>query len=116
MWGGKGGCTTAADCSDGFSCTIDVCTAGVCSHAVGPNSGATACPAGDFCLLDKGCIAGTVCATTAQCVTALGGDACKANITCDAATSVCTYTTLDKDGDGHPPITVSALRRRRPDG
>jgi hypothetical protein len=43
------------------------------------------------------------CATDDQCVAKFGGDACKANIKCDPATSVCTYNTLDKDGDGHPP-------------
>jgi hypothetical protein len=102
--GGSGGCSAAADCDDGFSCTIDTCTAGTCAHHIGPNSGATACPAGTFCKLGAGCVQGDVCATTDQCVQKLGGDACKANIFCDPATSVCMYATLDKDGDGHPPV------------
>jgi hypothetical protein len=54
--------------------------------------------------VNKGCAPGIVCATTAQCEAKLGDDACKVNITCDAATAICTYKTLDKDGDGHPPI------------
>ncbi len=31
------------------------------------------------------------------------GDACKTNIVCDAATSLCTFDPLDADVDGHPP-------------
>jgi hypothetical protein len=45
-----------------------------------------------------------VCADTPQCVAKLGGDACKVDIACDPKTSVCTWRTLDKDGDGHPPL------------
>jgi hypothetical protein len=101
--GGAGGCKSAADCDDGFSCTVDTCTAGVCSHSVGPNSGATACPAGKFCEVHSGCIPGMACAGTAQCVQSLGSDPCKTNLACDPALSICTYQILDKDGDGHPP-------------
>jgi hypothetical protein len=53
--------------------------------------------------VQNGCAPGIPCATTDQCVAKLGDDACKANITCDPATSVCMYKTLDKDSDGHPP-------------
>jgi hypothetical protein len=49
-------------------------------------------------------VPGIICATTEQCVQKLGDDACKANITCDPADALCKYQTLDKDGDGHPPI------------
>ncbi len=98
------GCMTAADCNDGFSCTIDVCTDGLCSHSAGPNAGTTACPAGSFCEVHTGCVPGAVCATTDQCVQKLGDDVCKTHIVCDAATSICTYQILDKDSDGHPPV------------
>jgi len=105
--GGTTGCKTAADCDDSFSCTIDVCTDGVCSHSPGPNAGATACAAGSFCEVHTGCVPGAVCATTDQCVVKLGDDVCKTKITCDAATSICTYQLLDKDGDGHPPVVCA---------
>lgn len=101
---GSGECATAADCDDGFSCTVDACVAGKCTHTEGPNSGATACPSGEICDLHSGCVPGVVCATTAQCVMQLGSDACKTNIACDGARAICTYATLDKDGDGHPPV------------
>ena len=104
---GGPGCQSAANCNDGFSCTIDVCTAGICSHTVGPNTGVTACGAGSFCEVNTGCVPGVVCATTDQCVQKLGDDVCKTHIVCDAATSICTYQLLDKDGDGQPPVVCA---------
>lgn len=62
--GDAGGCKADGECDDGFDCTIDTCVGGACQHAVGPASGATACPASQFCNLAKGCIA---CATANQC-------------------------------------------------
>jgi hypothetical protein len=94
------GCSTPADCDDGFSCTIDSCASGACGHTIGPSSGPTACPTGEFCLLGKGCVKGPACATTKDCADT---DACTTNEFCDPTSSICTYTTLDKDGDGHPP-------------
>jgi hypothetical protein len=38
-----------------------------------------------------------------QCVAAWKDDACKTNIKCEAASSVCTFDLLDKDADGHSP-------------
>ncbi len=102
--GGTGGCSTGADCSDGFNCTIDSCNAGTCEHAVGPNSGSTACPAGKICQLDNGCVDIIICADDATCIDRLGSDPCKDKIRCDPATSVCVSSPLDKDNDGHPPI------------
>lgn len=101
--GGTGGCSLATDCTDSFDCTIDSCNAGVCAHVPGPGVGKTACPAGQFCDALKGCVQGVACADTAQCLATFGGDACKTDIQCDPKTSVCTYQTLDKDHDGHPP-------------
>ncbi len=102
---GTGGSACAnVDCDDGISCTIDTCTDGVCSHQIGPNSGPTACPAGQICDLLKGCLPGIVCSTDDQCVQKLGNDACKTNITCDPGTALCSYTLLDKDMDGHVPV------------
>jgi hypothetical protein len=45
-----------------------------------------------------------VCATTAQCEAALGGDPCKVGIFCDMADALCKYQTLDTDADSHPPV------------
>lgn len=101
---GSGGCVTASDCDDGLSCTIDSCVSGVCSHVPGPNSGATACPAGQYCETGKGCVQGIVCASDGQCEAALGADGCKANIHCDPALALCRFSVLDNDGDGHGPI------------
>lgn len=98
-----GGCGGAGGCDDHLSCTVDTCVAGACQHVAGPSTGATACPVGQFCDVLKGCVAGVACADTAQCEAKLGGDACKVALACDPATSVCTYQTLDKDHDGHPP-------------
>lgn len=102
--GGSGGCTAASDCNDGIGCTVDVCNNGVCSHYAGPNSGATACPAGQYCEAGKGCVPGAPCATTAQCEARFGGDACKTQIHCDPALAVCQFSILDNDGDGHVPV------------
>ncbi len=93
----------ASSCDDGFACTIDTCNAGSCAHSIGPNSGATACSAGHYCTLDAGCVAAPACATADQCTQYWAGDACKANIKCEAASSVCTFSILDKDGDGYAP-------------
>jgi hypothetical protein len=64
--------------------------------------GATACPAGEFCDVLKGCVKGEACGSTAECQMKLGGDMCKTNLQC--VSSICTYQTLDKDMDGHPPV------------
>ncbi|MFA5186115.1 MAG: MopE-related protein [Patescibacteria group bacterium] len=101
--GGTGGGQCAGSCDDGFSCTIDTCVGGKCTHSIGPNTGSTACPTGQYCAADKGCIASPACASSADCTKIWSGDACKSNIECDAASSVCTFDVLDKDGDKHPP-------------
>lgn len=102
--GGTGGCKTAADCDDGIACTVDVCVKGACSHYAGPNTGATACPAGQYCEVDRGCVPGVVCATDAQCEERFGDDPCKADIRCDSAQAICVFSPLDRDNDGHVPI------------
>ena len=98
---GAGACV--GGCDDGIACTVDTCAGGACSHLIGPATGATACPSGQFCEIGKGCQQAVACATKADCVKHWS-DACHANVACDPARSVCTFTTLDKDGDGHPPI------------
>ncbi len=103
MAGAAGSSDCPTSCDDGFSCTVDSCVVGKCQHAIGPRTGATACPAGQYCTLDQGCVAAPACATADQCVAAWKDDACKANIKCEAASSVCTFDLLDKDGDGHAP-------------
>ncbi len=100
----SGPCTTAADCDDALSCTIDTCLQGACSHVPGPNAGATACPGGKLCDAALGCVSGPACATSADCARTWAGDACKTNVRCDAQTSTCTFDVLDKDGDKHPPV------------
>jgi hypothetical protein len=79
--GDAGGCKSDGECDDGFNCTIDTCVAGACQHAVGPASGATACPPSQFCNPQKGCIA---CATANQC-----GAACVDIATDDANCGKC---------------------------
>ena len=101
--GSDSGASCASGCNDGFSCTVDACVAGACKHSIGPNSGATACPAGQYCTVEKGCVAAPACASVTDCQNAWKGDACKANIACDLASSVCTFDVLDKDKDGYPP-------------
>lgn len=103
--GGNAPIACPTDCDDGFPCTLDTCAAGVCQHTIGPNDGATACPAGQFCTMQKGCAGAPACASNDGCITAWKDDACKANPRCDAASSVCIFDALDKDGDTHtPPI------------
>ena len=93
----------AQNCDDGHACTIDTCVNTACRHTIGPRTGATACPAGQYCTLDSGCVAAPACATADQCVTTWKDDACKTNVQCEAASSVCTFDSLDKDKDGHSP-------------
>src|SRR5437762_500757 len=79
--------------------------AGCSSSSISPFSGGGdagacgSCPAGQFCLGTR-CVAGKPCASDADC---RDGDACHAGPHCDPPTSICIYTLLDKDGDGHPP-------------
>lgn len=103
---GDGGtaCLGPDDCDDGIACTIDVCDNGVCRHTLAAGSGPWACPVGSYCDPTQGCVTGTVCATNAHCVDALGSDPCKTDIYCHSATATCQFTLLDKDEDGDPPI------------
>jgi hypothetical protein len=99
--GAAGGCS--GSCDDGFNCTIDACQAGKCVHSIGPNTGATACPPGQYCTIEKGCVTSPVCATDQECKDAFKGDACKANARCDPKSSLCLFDILDKDHDQYPP-------------
>lgn len=90
-------------CDDGHDCTVDTCVSNKCQHSIGPKAGATACLSGQYCTLDSGCVAAPACSTADQCVADWKDDACKVNIKCEAASSVCTFDLLDKDGDGHSP-------------
>jgi len=101
--GASAGNDCPASCDDGFPCTVDACVNGTCTHAIGPANGATACPKGQYCVVQDGCVAAPACAKVADCTAAWAGDACKASIRCDAASSVCLFDLLDKDGDGHSP-------------
>jgi hypothetical protein len=100
--GGSPACATS--CDDGFSCTIDTCVAGTCRHVVGPNQGATACPAGSYCDAAKGCVPAPACQKDADCVQAWANDPCKTNPVCDHATASCTFQPLDGDGDGYAAV------------
>jgi hypothetical protein len=95
------GCTLDAECADAFDCTVDVCNKGVCQHAAGPNQGKTACPTGQFCDPAKGCVKTKACAKDEDCQ---DQDACTTSERCEPSSSICVFKTLDKDGDGHPPI------------
>src|SRR5262249_10589961 len=97
---GAGGCTSAADCDDGFDCTIDSCVGGQCLHVGGPNSGTTVCPPGKYCDAAAGCVPAPVCADDSACLQKWQADVCKTNIHCDGATATCKFDVLDKDKDG----------------
>lgn len=101
--GGDEPCGSDSDCDDGHTCTIDACHEGACIYTIGPNAGTTACPPTQYCDIEDGCVDSPACATTADCETIWAADACKANIACDPVSSICSFTTLDKDSDGHPP-------------
>jgi Putative metal-binding motif len=102
---GAGGSSSVCtlSCDDGHECTVDTCVNTKCQHSIGPRTGATACPTGQYCTLDSGCVAAPACSTADQCIAAWKDDACKTNVKCEAASSVCTFDLLDKDGDGHAP-------------
>jgi Putative metal-binding motif len=99
---GGGGTDPVADggstplCDDHVSCTLDTVVDGVCRHAVNPS----ACPHGSFCLATRGCVHGKACGSDADCT---DSDPCHVNRRCDPSSAICTYTILDRDGDGHPP-------------
>lgn len=101
--GNTNGSNCSSSCDDGYACTSDACVGTACRHSIGPNEGLTACPAGQYCTVEKGCVNAPACATNADCGEAWKGDACKANLRCDAASSVCIFDFLDKDGDKHIP-------------
>jgi hypothetical protein len=71
---------------------------------VGPNSGDTACPDGEYCTLKSGCIKAPVCGSDDDCKSAWKDDPCKTNVACDGATATCTFETLDRDEDGFAPV------------
>lgn len=102
---GGAGCASDDDCDDGIACTLDACEDGVCVHRLGSGSGASACPVGQYCDPNQGCVPGHVCATDAQCEEKLGDDPCKVHIYCHKPTATCQYSILDRDGDGHPPVS-----------
>ncbi len=101
--GGAGSTCDPSACHDAFNCTVDGCNVNGCTHVIGPNSGTTACPPGQYCTVEKGCSAAPACATDQDCIDAWQGDACKHNPQCDPASSVCVFEMLDKDGDGSAP-------------
>lgn len=96
-------CTKNSECDDSISCTVDSCQNGACIHWPGPNSGATACPAGTICSATQGCVQAPACSTKQQCEQLWAADACKVNIFCNTVTATCGFDTLDGDHDGHPP-------------
>jgi hypothetical protein len=92
------GCTDAADCDDGVSCTNDTCgDSGNCIHTPVP----ALCPVGSSCNLATGCMAGRVCGSPADC---MDSDPCTRNETCNPVSATCTFTILDNDMDGEPPL------------
>jgi len=58
-------CTSALDCNDGNSCTVDSCTAGVCQNAVAPDG--TACDDADACTTGDVCQAGSCAGSPISC-------------------------------------------------
>lgn len=100
---GTPGCKSASDCDDGIACTHDVCESGSCRHFL--SASPSACPLGQYCDVTRGCVPGIVCANDEQCREKLGDDPCKTNISCHLVTATCQFSFLDKDGDGHPPVS-----------
>jgi len=73
-------CETAAECDDGFACTIDECIVGnVCRHE--PLDARCDTSAGERCAVGRGCVSGapTDCETHADCD---DGDACNGEEQC----------------------------------
>lgn len=107
--GGTGGANPdcgPANCDDQLSCTVDVCRAdGTCRNSVGPDSGATACPPAEYCVVDEGCVPAPPCENTNDCVRVWSTDPCKTEIACDSATASCVFTPLDQDADGHAAVS-----------
>lgn len=104
--GGQAGeCLTDNDCGDGNTCTRDLCDNGICRHDLIADPREAGCPAGQVCNQAKGCIPGPACATDAQCEAQLASDPCKVNIRCHQPTATCEYSILDRDRDGHPPLS-----------
>jgi hypothetical protein len=92
------GCTDATDCDDGVSCTNDTCgDSGNCIHTPVP----ALCPVGSSCNLATGCMAGRICGSQDDCVDT---DPCTRNETCNPVSATCTFTVLDNDMDGEPPL------------
>lgn len=92
------GCTEASDCDDEVSCTNDTCgDSGNCIHTPVP----ALCPVGSSCNLATGCMAGRICGSHADCEDA---DPCTRNETCNPVSATCTFTVLDNDADGEPPL------------
>ena len=90
-------------CDDGISCTVDRCVSDICRHFVGSNDEPGACPDDAHCVIDEGCVANPVCASTEDCQEALSDDPCKVAFACDQASATCRFSWLDSDADGHWP-------------
>ena len=99
-----GGCTSHAECDDGFDCTEDRCTvSGTCEHI--PDDGE--CPSGQICSPVRGCIEG--CEEDSDCDDGLwcNGDEHCYGTNCSPAVlprdcndgNDCTLDTCDEDRD-----------------
>ncbi len=105
-------CTDDADCDDTIACTLDACTAGVCTHttqdAMCDNGLGLFCDGEEVCSATEGCVStGDPCThlcddTLDACVECLSAtdcndgescsdDSCKAG-TCDSTWAVCSMT------------------------
>lgn len=94
-------CTTAAQCNDGFTCTIDDCVVGnVCMHT--PVDGMCT-GAGEHCDVHLGCTTMSTCNTATDCD---DGDFCNGTESCSGAHQC--YHLADRNCDDGNPCTMDS--------
>jgi MYXO-CTERM domain-containing protein len=73
-------------CADGMPCTLDTCTAGVCSNPMAPAG--TGCDDGMFCTATDTCSAAGACTGTG--IPCSDGDSCTSDV-CDESMDSCSF-------------------------
>lgn len=92
-------CSTAADCDDGFPCTLDMCVVGnVCDHD--PIDARCDAAAGESCVVGRGCVMGTPsdCRTDVECN---DGNRCNGVERCIVERGICLPGTAQDCNDGN---------------
>ncbi|MDI1482053.1 putative metal-binding motif-containing protein [Polyangium sp. y55x31] len=100
---GAVGCTGAAGCDDGISCTIDRCIGGECLHEIDSLLG---CEPYQYCDPGQGgCVDAPACEHDFDCESVFIEHPCIATKYCRPSTKTCSFLLLDEDKDGHPPLS-----------